>query len=313
LRADSRDSLKEDNMRSHQFLAYCLATPWAMDRQAMSAYAAILARAYAKRDGISADIEGSSPAPMAVAPKTGSGRQGGIAVIGVYGTIVQRASQLGMCEGGTSTQQIRGALQSAIADETISQILVEFDTPGGSVFDINTLAADMRDARSKKPLVGIANSQCGSAGFWLLSQCSEAYCAPGGQVGSKGVWMAHEDISKSLVDAGIDVTLISSGKYKVEGHPFGPLADETKAFLQASTDDYLAMFDKDVAKGRGLPIEAVRGQMGDGRMLSASAALDAKMIDGIASFDQVVRNMQAKMKPKRSAMADAQNRISLVA
>lgn len=294
-------------MKSHHFLAYCLSTPWAMDRQAMAAYAAILARAYAVREGIA-----EPPAVEATAAtQRPSPRQGAIAVIGVYGTIVQRAAHLGPCEGGTSTQQIRARLREAEADETVAQVLLDFDTPGGSVFDVDTLGADIREMRVKKPIVGIANSQCGSAGFWLLSQCSEAYCAPGGQVGSKGVWMAHENIAKFLENEGVDVTLISSGKYKVEGNPFGPLDEEAKAFFQASTDDYLAMFDRAVAKGRGLPIEAVRGKMGDGRMLSAEAALAEKMIDGIASFDEVVSVMQKRMKPKRSALADARNRIAM--
>lgn len=299
-------------MKNHNFLAWCARTPWAMDPVAMHAYAAILARAYARRDGI--DASPVEPVALSGVPRAGQGKQGGnIAVIGVYGTIVQRASQLGPCEGGTSTQQIRQALATCEQDDTVAQVLMDFDTPGGSVFDVDALGADMRAFREKKPLVGIANSQCGSAGFWLLSQCSTAYCTPGGQVGSKGVWMAHEDISKALEASGIDVTLISSGKYKVEGNPFGPLAEDTKAFLQASTDDYLAMFDKAVAKGRGVSIDQVRGKMGDGRMLSATDALAAGMVDGVATFAEVVATMQRQQKAAAAAQRAAEARPNSLA
>jgi len=109
------------------------------------------------------------------------------------------------------------------------------------------------------------------------------------------------------------VTLISAGKYKVEGHPFGPLDPEARDFLQSRTDDYYGAFTRDVAKGRGVSVDAVRSGMGQGRVLGADQAIAEKMVDGKMTFDQVVRHMQKSMKPAqgRSAHAAAQRRIQL--
>jgi signal peptide peptidase SppA len=224
---------------------------------------------------------------------------------------VQRASQLGPCEGGTGAQEISNALSAALADETVSQVLLEIDSPGGSVFGIAELGEQIRAAN--KPVVGIANSMAASAAYWLLAQCSEAYVTPGGMVGSIGVYTAHEDVSKAMEAAGIAVTLISAGKYKVEGAPFGPLSDEAKAYTQASVDNYYSMFTKAVAKGRKVPVDSVRNGMGQGRVLSADAALSENMVDGVATFAEVVSKMQRKPRttPNRSAMADARSRIAL--
>lgn len=287
----------------------------------MAVYAAMLARAYGRRMGVSAggmdeDDFGAPLKPDARAARPSSAPQGGIALIRVFGSIVQRASQLGPCEGGTGTEDIGAALSATVADETVSQILMQFDTPGGSVFGVGELGAQILAARAQKPVIGIADSMAASAGYWLLSQCSEAFCTPGGMVGSIGVYGAHEDISKALDEAGVKVTLVSAGKYKVEGSPFAPLEDEAKAAMQESIDSYYAMFTKAVAKGRGVGIDQVRDGMGQGRVLQADEALKAGMIDGVATFDELVRKMASNRQSNRStrsALAAARNRLALVA
>jgi ClpP class serine protease len=126
--------------------------------------------------------------------------------------------------------------------------------------------------------------------------------------------MAHEDVSKALEDAGVNVTLISSGKFKTEGNPFSPLPDDAKAFLQSSTDAYYAAFTQAVAKGRNVPIAQVRDGMGQGRVLGAQDALAANMVDGVMPFGDVVRQMQRNARaarPGRSAQAN-RNEIELL-
>lgn len=289
-------------MKLPYFLSYCLRTPWAMDPAAMQTYAAILARAYAQKAGASIEAQAE---PMAAASRAQSRAGSNIAMIQVHGTIVQRASQLGMCEGGTGAQDIGAALDAANADSSVSQILMEFDTPGGSVFGVQELGDKMRAMRSQKPIIGIANSQSASAGYWLLSQCSEAYVTPGGMVGSIGVYSAHQNIAKALEAEGVEIKLVSAGKYKVEGNPFEPLGPEAEAAMQSQVDSYMRMFTQAVAKGRGVAVEKVRAGFGEGRCLLAEAALAEGMVDGIATLDEVIRKMQRAGAPARSGRASA--------
>ena len=162
---------------NQRFLHYCLSSPWAMEPGAMSLFATMLTRGYAKHEGVMPfGAETASTRPTARPPSNRQG--GGIAVIRVYGPIVQRASQLGPCEGGIGAEDIGAALTAAVNDETVSQILLDVDSPGGSVFGISELADQIRAARAQKPIIGVANSLAASAAYWLLSQCSEAYCTP---------------------------------------------------------------------------------------------------------------------------------------
>ena len=117
---------------------------------------------------------------------------------------------------------------------------------------------------------------------------------------------------------GITPTLISAGKYKVEGNPYAPLDSDAQGFMQSRVDDYYATFTKAVARGRGAPLSQVRDGMGQGRVLGADAALAANMVDGIATFDDVVKTMrsQAKLstpvKPRASRIAQARNALAIV-
>lgn len=309
-------------MTTLHFLAHALRTPWAMEPGAMAAYASILARAYAPRLGIRAgdhrdDTEYDDGRPMAREPKAArAGAQratGTIALIRVFGAIVQRGADLGPCEGGTGCEDISASLDAAMADETVSQVLMQFSTPGGSVFGVDELAAKIRSLRGTKPIVGICDSMAASAGYYLASQCSELYCTPGGQAGSIGVYCAHEYVGKALENAGVSIEIIRAGKHKIEANPFEPLTDDARADMQADVDRYYGMFLSAVAKGRGCSIDQVRDGMGEGRMFGAQDALKAKMIDGVASFEQVVRKMAGASRSRAQAKAQAATAIARVA
>jgi capsid assembly protease len=294
----------------HHFLSFCLSTPWALEPGRMRAYAAVLARKYAAKDGLIAEVHAE---PMAARASAGPARANNIAVIPVYGTIVQRASQLGMCEGGTGCQDISSMLAQALADDTVSQILLDIDSPGGSVFGVSELADEIRAARAQKPVVAIANSMAASAAYWIGCSAGEFYVTPGGQVGSIGVWTAHEDWSKALEEEGIAVTLISAGKYKVEGNPYGPLDEEALGATQKSVDEYYGMFTAAVAKGRGVPVDSVRNGMGQGRMLGADDALAEKMVDGVMPMSGVIRKMQRDGKARGAGARADGSALEIVA
>lgn len=64
-----------------------------------------------------------------------------------------------------------------------------------------------------------------------------------------------------------------------------------------------------MARGRGVPIAQVREGMGQGRVLGAEAAQAQGMVDGLATFDEVVKKMRrdarSGAKPRASRLAQA--------
>jgi signal peptide peptidase SppA len=307
---------------NHQLLvAEYLATPWALMPERLSAVTAVIARwsgdARAS-DEVMHSVAADRNARDARRQSSVSNSGGGIAVLPLYGIVTQRGNMVDDVSGpGTaSTQQFSNLLRAALQDETVSQILIDIDSPGGSVYGVAELADEIVSARAQKPVVAIANSLAASAAYWIGCSASEFYVTPGGEVGSIGVWQAHQDYSKAMDEAGVKTTLISAGKFKVEGNPYAPLDEEAQGFMQSRVDDYYAAFTKAVAKGRGVPISQVRDGMGQGRVLGADAALASSMVDGIATFDDVVKKMRrdarAQIKPNASRLNQARNSLALM-
>jgi signal peptide peptidase SppA len=187
-----------------------------------------------------------------------------------------------------------------VADDSVGGILIDIDSPGGSVFGVQELANEIYQARSQKPVIAIANSLAASAAYWIGSSASELYVTPGGEVGSIGVFAAHQNRAKALEAQGVETTLISAGKYKVEGSPFGPLSDEAKAFMQTRIDAHYGAFTRDVARNLGTNVDAVRSGMGEGRTLGAQAAKAAGMVTGVMTFDQVLQKMARDISAGKS-------------
>ncbi|WP_229211424.1 S49 family peptidase [Duganella sp. BJB476] len=254
---------------------------------------------------VMAEVEAAQAARGARAKATAN-VGGGIAVLSLYGVMSQRASMVDDISGagGTSTQAFTQSLRAALADDSISGIIIDIDSPGGSVFGTAELAAEIMSARGTKPIYGFVNSLCASAAYWTGSQCEQLFITPGGQAGSIGVYMQHVDESAALDAEGYKVNYISAGKYKVEGNSLGPLDDEALSFLQSQVNSYYQSFTSAVAKGRGAPVASVRDGMGQGRCLLAADALAAGMVDGICTMDDVIKKMQKAIKGTAGARAD---------
>jgi ClpP class serine protease len=90
---------------------------------------------------------------------------------------------------------------------------------------------------------------------------------------------------------GIKVTLVSAGKFKVEGNPFEPLDADAEASIQRSVDESYGLFTLDVAKGRGVTVAKVRSGFGEGRLLSADEAKAENMVDRVATLDATVQGL----------------------
>jgi signal peptide peptidase SppA len=286
-------------MNKHLLLSEFLTTPWALMPERLQAMAGVLTRWSAGEpptDETMFQIQSErvlrDTRKQMAAANTGSG----IAVLPLYGVVTQRGNMVDDISGpgSTSTQQFTLALRQVLADDTVGQILIDIDSPGGSVYGVAELASQIVKARTQKPVVAVANSLAASAAYWIGCSASEFYVTPGGEVGSIGVWQAHFDYSKALEEEGVKPTLISAGKFKVEGNPYVPLDPEAQAFMQSRVDDYYNAFIQAVAVGRGVSVDDVRNGMGEGRVLGADAALAQRMVDGIASFDDVLARMQAK-------------------
>jgi capsid assembly protease len=222
----------------------------------------------------------------------------GVAVIPITGVISHRETLFSMIFGGTSTQRFSSALQQALADPSISAIVFDVDSPGGTVDGVPELSSEIFNARGKKPMIACCNAMAASAAYWIATSADSVLVTPSGQVGSIGVFAAHEDISKALEEEGVKVTLISAGKFKTEGMPYEPLSAEGRANMQQMVNDFHSMFIAAVARNRGVATATVKHGFGEGRMVLAADAVRQGMADGISTLDQTLARLLGRRAGK---------------
>jgi capsid assembly protease len=234
---------------------------------------------------------------------------GGVAVLPLYGVISHRETLFSMIFGGTSTQRFSAALQQALGDPSVSAVIIDIDSPGGTVDGVPELSSEIYNSRGKKKIVAVANSMAASAAYWIGTAADELWVSPSGSVGSIGVFAAHEDISKALEEEGVKVTLISAGKYKTEGMPYEPLSAEARASMQQMVNTFGDMFINAVARNRGIGSYAVKNGFGEGRMVLAADAIKAGMADGVATLDQTLARLLGRRGGKSLAAAGQNERL----
>lgn len=238
----------------------------------------------------------------------------GVAVLPIVGTIAHRASLLDDASGGTSVQSVSRMLREAMADPQVGSIVLDIDSPGGSVEGIAELGDMILRARETKPIVAVANVLAASAAYWIASQASEIVASPSGAVGSIGVIATHDDVSRAMEARGVRRTLITAGKYKADGHPYQPLGDESRARIQAQVDGYYREFVDAVARGRGVPAADVASGFGEGDLVRPAEALRLGMIDRVATLSETIDRMASRPVRSGKLRADqAARRLALAA
>jgi len=258
-------------------------------------------------------VEARQAARMRIEKRTQKASGSAVAVMPLIGTISRRMGMLDAMSGGASIETFSKQFDEAMADEAVGSILIQIDSPGGSVYGVEELFQKILAARGKKRVVAVADQLAASAAYYIGSAAEEFVVTPSGEVGSIGVYMVHFDWSGNLEASGVRPTIIKAGDHKAEGNPYEPIEEETVEHLQSIVDDYYRQFERAVAKGRGVPVGKVRSDFGQGRTFTAKRALDRGMVDRIQSFDEVLEDLQKGRRRVAAIGAAAEDEAMTVA
>jgi len=227
----------------------------------------------------------------------------GVAIIPVEGVLAKRANMFMRISGGTSMQLLQKDIDQAIEDPNVKSILLDIDSPGGTVDGTQELANHIYGLRGRKPMTSYAESLMGSAAYWIGSAADEIVMSGDTtQVGSIGVVATHLDVSKAEESAGYKTTEIVAGKYKRIASSYAPLSEEGRATIQDIVDHLYSVFVRDVAMNRGVSEEKVLNDMADGRIFLGQKAIKAGLVDRMETLDETIGRMSKRGTPEHTRM-----------
>ena len=151
--------------------------------------------------------------------------QSGIALIHLYGPMVQDASPLELAHGITGYEEIREDIAAANADESVKAIILVSDTPGGTVSGVEETYQAIKD--SEKPVYGYNAGSATSAGYYLIAATEQIAVSPSSK-------------REVLTNEGADL----------KGTMRGPLSDGQREFLQDQINSMGEQFRQRVEENR---------------------------------------------------------------
>lgn len=208
----------------------------------------------------------------------------GVAIIGVHGTLINRYSY--GWSFLTGYNYIRAQMNAALDDDDVKLIVFDINSYGGEAAGCFELSEEIREARSRKSLLAVVDSNCCSAAYAIASGCSKIIVTPSGQAGSIGVIAMHMSMEKMLDRMGLEVTIMSSFEHKSDGNPYFKLPAAVREDIAKQVEKRALEFVSLVAKNRNLSEDLVRAT--ESRTFRADDALQRKLIDAVQAPSKAV-------------------------
>lgn len=223
-------------------------------------------------------------------------KYGSTAVINISGSLLPFSNWITRTMGMTGYPDIRNALVTAHEDDGVEQIVLNIDSPGGSANGIEDISNLM--ARIDKPMVAFTSGTMASAAYWIGASADKIFATRLSNVGSIGVIATHFDLTKRLEDEGVKATVFRSGEYKALGGPNEPLTAKAKEIIQGKLDTLYEAFVSHVAEMRGTTTKIVHDKMADGREFFGYQAVEAGLVDGLTTLDDLIASFNTQKRPR---------------
>jgi len=179
-----------------------------------------------------------------------------------------------------SAEKIVKEIEKAQKDKNIKGVLLDVNSPGGSVAPSIEIAYAIRELNKHKPVIAYASGIMASGSYYSSIYATKIISNPGALVGSIGVIMESADISKLMETIGVKTQIVKEGLYKEAGTPTREWTPQERAELERLTKDTYDLFVSDVARARGLDINRSK-DYADAHIFSAQRAKSVGLIDVI--------------------------------
>jgi signal peptide peptidase SppA len=191
-----------------------------------------------------------------------------------------------------------------MTNDAVRAVMIEIDSPGGSVDGTQELAEDLARLNAVKPVVAQVNDLCCSAAYWAASQATLIAANANALVGSLGTLMVVYDQSKHFEQEGVKPIVISTGTLKGAGARGTALSDELIGQLRALVEDANERFMAGVKSGRSSRLARPLGELWTGAVWPSGvgrsgreSAVELGLIDVVETADQTyerVKRMAAR-------------------
>ncbi|HVT98392.1 MAG TPA: signal peptide peptidase SppA [Acidobacteriaceae bacterium] len=170
-------------------------------------------------------------------------------------------------------------------DDDIKAIVLHINSPGGGAAASQEIYHEVLKIREhkRKPVVASIESVGASGAYYIASAANTIYANDASVVGSIGVIMEWTNYGDLLSWAKMKPEVIHAGALKDAGDPTHAMTPEERVYFQSLVDNMYGQFIADVAKGRNLQADQIKG-LATGQVWTGQQALPLHLIDKEGGF-----------------------------
>jgi len=219
-------------------------------------------------------------------------QRGNVGIIEINGLLWTSDDRTAYFMGLTTYESVALEYGRMLDTEGIDGCILAINSPGGLVAGCSELGDMIFNTRDQFPL-GVATHVMGmaeSGGYWLGSSSHKIFIEPTAMLGSIGAVLGLYKGPAVDEDGGKEVVFISTVS------PLKAVDPETKegaSEYQSNVDAVGEVFVETVARNRGVSVETVLSDFGQGGALVGINAVNAGMADGIGSLESVITEMRS--------------------
>jgi protease-4 len=179
-------------------------------------------------------------------------------------------------------QEVVSHLRKAAQDKLIKAVVLQLDSPGGSVTASDILYNEIvrfKEATGR-PVVATMLDVAASGAYYIALPADRIIAHPTTVTGSVGVIFIRPKVAGLMDKIGVAVEVNKSGINKDIGSPFRATTAEEEQIFQAMTDQLGKRFIELVARHRHLDPAAL-SEVASARVFLADQALSLKLVDSI--------------------------------
>jgi signal peptide peptidase SppA len=203
--------------------------------------------------------------------------QDGVCIIPVGGPMGIGLGEFEKGAGAVDMDDIGADLDEAEASNDVENIILNFDSPGGTVQGTFELCDKIMAVH--KPIYSFSRGLMCSAAYAAASATDGIFSTKSATVGNIGVYTTYLDLSQAASKQGIAVKVFSSGPIKGAGVPGTALTLEQQNFIQQRVMGMARMFYEHVKERR----PGIKDEDFGGQYFSGDEAGTRGFVDGLVS------------------------------
>ena len=236
----------------------------------------------------------SEPGPLREKRVEGEG-DARILLLDVTGVLSEEKRRvLGLRQETSMVDEFREALKKAGRDRSIRGLVVRINSPGGTVTASDIIHHEILEYRKKTGVrvVACMMDVAASGGYYVATAADEIVAHPTTITGSIGVIAMKFNVQGLFGKIGVEAEAIKSGDKKDILSPFRPATEEERRIVQSVIDQLHGRFVEVIVEGRKPLSRDSVVRLADGRIYTASQALEFGLIDRVDYLDGAVEGLK---------------------